>query len=218
MKANILWIERQGIGTSSFIPKLRIKGFTVDLVSTGKDALTYLSNKKPNLLVINIVSLRTNGKRILTSIRRKAHDVPLLIIINRENVVEYLKVDAILTLPFTVRKLLNNIFLLVPSENPSTIQVGPIILDIERNRVKCQDREATLTPRLVLLLRHFLEHPGELIERERLFSKVWNTTYTADTRTLDVHISWLRKAIEENPRRPKFLKTIPGVGYQLDVV
>jgi len=61
-----------------------------------------------------------------------------------------------------------------------------------------------------------LLHAGEAVDRHSLFSEVWETTYTGDTRTLDVHISWLREALEENPRKPQFLKTIRGVGYRLD--
>ena len=60
----------------------------------------------------------------------------------------------------------------------------------------------------------FMDHPGEVLERENLFRQIWNTEYTEDTRTLDVHISWLRHAIEENPHKPRFLKTIRGVGYR----
>jgi DNA-binding response OmpR family regulator len=76
--------------------------------------------------------------------------------------------------------------------------------------------EARLTPRMTHLLQVLLLHAGEAVERQNLFSEVWDTKYTADTRTLDVHISWLREALEENPRQPQFLKTIRGVGYRLD--
>ncbi len=62
-----------------------------------------------------------------------------------------------------------------------------------------------------------MEHPGEALVRNELFREVWVTDYAGDTRTLDVHISWLRQAIETNPRHPKLLKTIRGVGYRLDV-
>jgi DNA-binding response OmpR family regulator len=62
-----------------------------------------------------------------------------------------------------------------------------------------------------------MDHPGEVLERKELFRQIWNTEYTVDTRTLDVHISWLRQAIEEEPHKPRFLKTIRGVGYRLDV-
>jgi DNA-binding response OmpR family regulator len=61
-----------------------------------------------------------------------------------------------------------------------------------------------------------MQHRGEVVERENLFRQVWNTEYIGDTRTLDVHISWLRQAIEQDPRRPRYLRTIRGVGYRLD--
>ena len=77
-------------------------------------------------------------------------------------------------------------------------------------------RQTSLTPRLVILLRILMEHPGEVMEREALFRQAWDTAYTEDTRTLDVHISWLRRAVEIDYRVPKFIKTIRGVGYRLD--
>ena len=83
--------------------------------------------------------------------------------------------------------------------------------------MRCLSKNSKLTPRLVALLHILMDHHGEVVEREHLFKKVWETDYTGDTRTLDVHISWLRRAIELDPLKPKFLKTIRGVGYRLDV-
>ncbi len=97
------------------------------------------------------------------------------------------------------------------------LHVGPIRLDLENKQLRCQGRETKLTPRLVLLLKILMKHPGEVLEREHLFKEVWSTDYTEDTRTLDVHISWLRRALEDDPRNPKFLKTVRSVGYRLDV-
>ena len=74
-----------------------------------------------------------------------------------------------------------------------------------------------LTPRLVELLKALMAQPGEVIDRTVLFSKVWETEYTDDTRTLDVHISWLRQILEDDPRHPRYIKTLRGVGYRLDV-
>ena len=62
-----------------------------------------------------------------------------------------------------------------------------------------------------------MEHPGEVINREILFKEAWETEYTGDTRSLDVHMSWLRQMLEENPRHPRFIKTVRGLGYRLDV-
>jgi len=73
-----------------------------------------------------------------------------------------------------------------------------------------------LTPLTAALLKELMAHAGEVVPRERLFCRIWQTDYTGDTRTLDVHISWLRKAIEKDPRRPRLIRTIRGVGYRLD--
>ncbi len=128
-----------------------------------------------------------------------------------------MEADAILTLPFTAQKLINRIRHLLPGDGKTSLHAGAIHLDIDKRMVRCQGRQARLTPHLVNLLKAFIERPGEVIERNELFSKVWETNYTDDTRTLDVHISWLRQAIEANPQKPLFLKTIRGVGYRLDV-
>ena len=97
------------------------------------------------------------------------------------------------------------------------LHTGPIRLDMGQRRVRCLGKQARLTPRLAAIFKTLMEHHGEVVERANLFSQVWETKYTEDTRTLDVHISWLRQALEVDPRHPRFLKTIRGVGYRLDV-
>jgi DNA-binding response OmpR family regulator len=116
-----------------------------------------------------------------------------------------------------VQKLANRIKPLLPSDGKNVVHVGPIRLDLEHRRVKCLNKNTKLTPRLIRLLRILLDNHGEVVERESLFKRVWETNYTGDTRTLDVHISWLRGALEIDPNNPRFLKTIRGVGYRLDV-
>ena len=105
----------------------------------------------------------------------------------------------------------------MPGNTGRVVKAGPIELDVGRNQVRVQNKKTKLTPRLVRLLNMLMDRKGEVIEREALFKKVWRTDYTGDTRTLDVHISWLRKAIEKDARKPKLLKTHRGVGYILDV-
>jgi DNA-binding response OmpR family regulator len=218
MKAKILWIEGKRAEGPSFIPGLRKKGYDVDIVSTGRAALDRLLGIDPDLVVLNAASMRTSGKRICHSLRDQMDGLPIVVISGSDQEApEDSGANVILTLPFTVRKLLNRIAPLLPGEGEHLLHRGPIRLDLERKRVRCQGREARLTPRLTMLLRILMQHPGEVVEREALFREVWNTEYIGDTRTLDVHISWLRQAIEENPRNPQFLKTFRGVGYRLDV-
>jgi DNA-binding response OmpR family regulator len=216
--ATLLLIEGKHADNPAFTPALRKKGFIVELVSSGSEALGRLADGfVPELIVVNAATLRTSGKRICQSLREKTTDIPILLILNEDRELEKMNADAILSLPFTAQKLVNRIRHLLPGNGKDTIHAGPIRLDIEKRMVRCSGRQARLTPRLVYLLKVLIEHSGEVVERKALFSQVWETNYTDDTRTLDVHISWLRQAIEADPEAPYFLKTIRGVGYRLDV-
>ena len=216
--ARILWIEGKRAEGPSFIPQLRKKGYSVEVVSTGNAALDRVVRLDPDLAVVNAASMRTSGKRICRSLRERMNGLPIVLIAG-EGLPTPIDACAnvVLSLPFTSRKLLNSIVPLLPGNGGHMLHVGPIRLDLEHKRVRCQGREARLTPRLVTILRTLMQHPGELLDRAVLFRQVWDTEYTGDTRTLDVHISWLRHALEEDPRNPQFLKTIRGVGYRLDI-
>jgi DNA-binding response OmpR family regulator len=218
MQARILWIEGRRADGPSFIPNLRKKGYLVETVSTGNEALTCLLEFDPDLVVLHAASMRSNGKRICRSIHERANTLPIVVIANPQTQFEKgTDASVVLVPPFTTRKLINRIAPLLPGDSDSLLHIGPIRLDLERKRVRCQGKEARLTPRMAHLLEIFMRHPGEVLEREKLFREIWNTEYIGDTRTLDVHISWLREAIEEDPHKPRFLKTIRGVGYRLDV-
>jgi DNA-binding response OmpR family regulator len=218
MGASILWVEGRRAESPSFIPGLRKKGYKVEIVSSGNQALSRLGEFDPDLLILNTASFRTSGKRLCRALRERAGSIPLLVITDQNHAaIHPLEANAVIQLPFTTRKLLNRITHLLPGDGKNLLHIGPIRLDLERKVVRCQGHESTLTPRLALLLRLFMEHPGEALERVWLFREVWETEYTADTRTLDVHISWLRRAIEQNPRKPRYLITIRGLGYRLDV-
>jgi len=217
MKARILWVEGKRADNPSFVPSLRKKEYWVEIVPTGSAAVACLVEIDPDLVVVNAASFRSSGKRICNEIREKFSKLPIVLIVSPEHAISgTTSANAVLELPFTSRKLLNRIAPLLPGDGKSILHVGFIRLDLERNQVRCLGREARLTPRMTGLLQVLLLHAGEAVDRQRLFSEVWETKYTEDTRTLDVHISWLREALEENPRKPQFLKTIRGVGYRLD--
>ena len=218
MKARILWIEGKRAESPSFISGLRKKDYLVEVVSTGSAALARLLEIDPDLVVINAPSLRTSGKRICRDLHEKMSTLPIVVILSAEQDFSGENcARVVLKLPFTIRKLLNRIAPLLPGDGQQMLHLGHIRLDLERKRVRCQGREARLTPRLTHLLQVLMQHAGEAVERQQLFKDVWDTDYTLDTRTLDVHISWLRVALEEDPRHPQYLKTIRGLGYRLDV-
>jgi DNA-binding response OmpR family regulator len=214
----LLVIEGKHADHPAFVPALRKKGFVVEAVSNGSEALARLGKGlSPEVVVVNAASLHASGKRICQSLRGKAPVLPILLILDSDREIEKTEADVILSLPFTAQKLVNRIRHLLPGNGNSNIHAGPVRLDLEKRIVRCMDKQTRLTPRLMRLMKTLIEHQGEVIERKVLFSQVWETDYTDDTRTLDVHISWLRRAIEIDPKTPRLLKTIRGVGYRLDV-
>jgi DNA-binding response OmpR family regulator len=218
MTTKILLIEGKQADHESFGPALTKKGYQIQSVPNGSAALACLVEIDPDMVIVDAASLRTSGKRICQSLRQGLDGLAIVLIKGETQVkAEKIDADAVLTLPFTVQKLVNRIKPLLPADEKDLLHVGPIRLNLKQKQVRCLGRHARLTPRQVILLKVLMERPGEVIERDALFCLVWDTEYTGDTRTLDVHISWLRHALENDPRHPRFLKTVRGVGYRLDV-
>ena len=213
----LLVIEGRHAEIPSFASDLQKKGFDVVTVQNGSQAISKLKQSESSLVVVNAPSLRSTGIRICLSVRKKDPKIPIILIVEKEIPTDPELADSVLALPFTVQKLVNRIKALMPGDGNNIVNVGPIRLDLEHRRVRTLGKNSRLTPRLITLLQMLMDKHGEVVERESLFKKVWETNYTGDTRTLDVHISWLRRAIELDPNNPKFLKTIRGVGYRLDV-
>jgi len=217
-KPRILLIEGKRTDHPSFAAGLTKKGYLVESVPSGAAALAQLDLAVPNLIVVDASSMRTNGKRIVQALRQKQPGLALILVIDsNSDPNDHYDADVILVLPFTMQKLINRIRHLLPGQNNYDLVAGPISLDVTEKRVTIGDRQARLTPRLTILLKILMQHAGEVVERKALFSQAWETDYTVDTRSLDVHMSWLRQAIEENPRRPKLILTLRGVGYRLAV-
>ena len=217
--APILWIEGRWSGNLDFVSLLTKKGFLIETVSSGKQAIEQAGKNDYSLLIVNAASMRTSGVRICKDVHQKYKSLPIILICSPDRIAQGVEeyVGYRLVLEFTTRKLVNRIMKLLPGDEDKMIHKGPIVIDPDRNLVTANGHQSTLTPRLFSLLSLFVKHPGKTITREALFKEVWKTSYTGDTRTLDVHISWLRRAIEEDPRNPQLLMTVRGVGYKLDV-
>ncbi|GAB4527577.1 MAG: response regulator transcription factor [Anaerolineales bacterium] len=217
MRINILWIDGKRAKTPDFIPRLEKKGAEIAVLSTAQAALGWLEQNAPDVLVVNAASLASSGTGICQRLRKHFPQYPILMISAPEHPPGQTNVaDEVLVLPFTVRKLVNRLQVLIPSDNAKLLRAGEIVFDPHRNLVVSHGRRTHLTPRLAQLLRILIERAGTTIPRETLFTEAWETAYIEDTRTLDVHISWLRQALEEDPHQPRHLKTVRGVGYRLD--
>ncbi len=218
MSGKILVIEGKRAERSSFVGGLTKKGFRVISVPSGNAALNKLEKEQPEIIVIDADSMRTSGKRICQSLRSAAQRTPIILILgNGVNEKDEFDADVIMHLPFTLQKLLNRIKVLLPIKlSNDVMKAGPIDLDLVHRFVKVNEKQISLTPRLTRLLQALMQNPGQVFGRDELFKFVWETDYIGDTRTLDVHVSWLRNLIEEDPRHPDFIKTVRGVGYRLD--
>ena len=218
-KKKIYWIHGRWAIDSQLIAAIEKKGGIVEEISTIKAAIKKIKKSKPSVVIVDAVSLGSSGINTCKSVRDTWNNLPIILITAEKNSssekVPY--ADYILEVPFTARKLINRILPVLPGDDARSLKAGPIILDIERKQVKCNGKKTTLTPRLVRLLKMLIDRRGELVDRDELFKKVWRTDYTGDTRTLDVHISWLRNALEKDPRKPKILTTIRREGYRLEV-
>lgn len=217
ISVKVLMVEGSRVEHESFIDGLRRKGFTVTAAVNGANALESIKGSVPDVVVIDAPSLRTNGKRICQSLRKEVPKLPIILVVDGTQPTPVTaEVNEALQLPFTAQKLANRVRTLLPESGRNVISAGPVKLYLDQNLVRCLNKRTVLTPRLVIILKLLIEHRGEVIDRKALYKKAWETDYTGDTRSLDVHISWLRRAIESDPRNPRFLKTIRGVGYRLD--
>ena len=213
----LLLVEKKQNGEAGFYQDLIHRGFLVSVYENGTAGLRKIDSCHPDVIIINAASLRTNGQRIVNRFHNLQPDTPKILILGGDD--ENFKdcgANSVLLLPFTVQKLVNCIRLYQKTPDKHILTSGPVKLNTLTNVVSCGAKETRLTPRLVTLLKILMEKPGVIHTRENLFKEVWQTDYTADTRTLDVHISWLRNAIEADPSKPELILTIRGRGYKLD--
>ncbi len=213
----ILIIESKSGNHTHFFAELEKRQFNIIRVGNGSDGVKLIKEMPlPHSIVINAASLRTSGARICSNFRVLLPEVPIILIVpNGIPTIQFEDASLVLNLPFTVQKLINRLQLYVPAADKLLYAIGPIVLNMETNFLTCNGREAQLTPGLSRLLRFMMDKPGIVLERAELFRNVWETDYVEDTRTLDVHISWLRQALEEDPRSPKFIQTVRSRGYKL---
>ena len=212
----VLLVEGQNAGRDSLRPMLLKAGYEITIVNTGAEALDWLQDQAPNLIVFDASTMRSNGVRNCRRLRRFAEFIP--IIHSRaagEEEDRSAGADVYLERPFSARKLLNRTRALLPADSSreEIIRYGNITLFRNKRSVGVAGRgEFTLTPKLALLLETFVRQPGVLLTRRQLMLTVWQTDFVGDTRTLDVHIRWIRECIEDVPSQPELLKMRRGQG------
>jgi DNA-binding response OmpR family regulator len=214
--ARILLIESTRAKRTSFVDALK-KRYDVVAVPSGKQALQRAGERLPQAMVLDAISMRTPGDRICIQLREELPLVPLIHLHPGPRSAAESVADVVLFQPFTGRKLVNCIERLLQASDEEIVTCGPFTINLARRVLIANGQETQLTPKLALLVETFLRNPGQTLDRKLLMERVWHTDYLGDTRTLDVHIRWIRRAIEADPGMPRFLKTVRGVGYRLEI-
>jgi DNA-binding response OmpR family regulator len=205
------------------------EGYKVVTASDGVRGLESAREGKPDFIILDIMLPKMSGFEVCR-ILRKETSAPILMLTARDDEVDKvvgldLGADDYMTKPFKMRELLARIRAIIrrvtPVEQPqniadSLLKIGDIEIDIARHKVLFKGSFLNLTLKEFDLLAFLTKNKGIVFNREQLLQNVWGYDYPGDTRTVDVHIQWLRTKIEDNPKEPKRLVTVRGVGYKLE--
>lgn len=218
MTASVLLVQKARPSIDWILQSLEKKRYRVSLVRSEQKAVQQATSEKPELIILNATSSGMNGSKICQALYKKIEGVPIILILPEGQRGDYTTgATVILNSPFTSRKLFNRIRVVLKSDKGEIIQAGGLTLSLGKRCVIRGNRELKLNPKEFELLKVFMRSPGRVLSRKFLMKKVWKTDYMGDTRTLDVHIRWMREKIEEDPSSPLYLRTVRGVGYRFDI-
>lgn len=217
--SRILLVEGKRSAKTSFRDAVA-KKYDTTVASSGNQASDLIISYQPDVIICDSTNMRTNGERICQRIKKIAPEIPLIHCLREGETVsqELTMADEMLVLPFTSRKLINRIRTVIPaSETDSDIvRAGNISLYFGKRSVGVDGKgEFKVTPKMITLLHELILNVNEVVSRKQLMEKVWETSYVGDTRTLDVHIRWLREIVEEDASDPKRIVTVRSRGYSL---
>ncbi len=205
------------------------EGYQVVTAGDGDEALAVARREKPNLILLDIMLPKLSGLEVCR-ILRKEMIVPILILTAKAEETDKIVgleigADDYMTKPFSlsellarVRAMLRRAKMVEKQTRPedALLKFGDIEIDVARHRASKGPTTLELTPKEFDLLVFMARNKGFVFSRDKLLEKVWGYDFAGDTRTVDVHVRWLREKIEDNPKRPKILVTVRGAGYKLE--
>lgn len=216
MSLRILFVESDGTTAGDLVPSLERKGYQVILARTQRQAISRSRMLRPDLIVMDIASFGSNGYRTCSAVRARLDGVPCVLLIEKGYPTTAADAEELMLPPFTSRKLLHRIKKLADKVVNREIAIGPFSLDPDTRVLSKGTASCHLRPKEAALLSLFFRNSGKVMSRPEIIKQIWETDYVGDTRTLSVHVRWLRSKIEDNPDHPIYLRTIRGVGYRFD--
>jgi two-component system OmpR family response regulator len=201
------------------------EGYAVSQAFTGPEALEAARREKPELLILDVMLPELSGLEVLRILRGEMN-MPVIMLTARSEEIDKvvgleMGADDYVAKPFGMKELMARVKAHLrrgapPQEAPRSMRVGALEIDVPRHTVSREGEALSLTPKEFELLSFLAQNKGLVFSREQLLEKVWGYDYAGDTRTVDVHIRWLRQKLEDDPGNPKYLITVRGAGYKVE--
>lgn len=223
--AKILIVEDEATVRDTLALNLRAEGYEVATAADGEAGLAEARSGKPDLVVLDVMLPELDGLTVCRVLRRES-TVPIILLTARGTETDKIigletGADDYIVKPFSLGEFLARARAALrrgqtATPAPKELVSGDLRLDLQGRRSYLQERELVLTPREFDLLLALMRNPGVVLTRELLLANVWGDHYPGETRTVDVHVSWLRKKIEPDVSNPTRITTVRGVGYRFE--
>ncbi|MEP7076963.1 MAG: response regulator transcription factor [Acidobacteriota bacterium] len=222
----ILLVEDEPGLIITLTDRLRSEGFDVVSAVDGKSGYDLASAEKFDLIILDVMLPKKNGYDVARDLRQKGNSIPILMLTAKGETIDKvlglkLGADDYLTKPFEVIELLARIEALLRRAPAHTngashdcFRFGEVTVDFKRAEVLRDSTAVELSAMEFKLLQYLIENRGNVHTRDHLLDAVWGYDAMPSTRTVDVHIAWIRQKLEANPRRPQFIQTVHGIGYK----
>jgi len=225
----ILVVEDDPNLLSTLKYNLQKEGYGVATAADGAEAIETARREKPELIILDVMLPKMSGFDVCRILRREMI-IPILMLTAKAEEVDKIVgleigADDYMTKPFSMRELIARVGAMLrrvrmaelsPTDEKTLLEINDLEIDIARHRASLGGATLDLTPKEFDLLAFLARNRGFVFSREQLLEKVWGYDYAGYTRTVDVHIRWLRQKIETDPKNPKRLVTIRGTGYKLE--
>jgi two-component system, OmpR family, alkaline phosphatase synthesis response regulator PhoP len=222
METSVLLVEDDAGLRMTLGDRIRTEGYDLETAADGFDGYQKAATNTFDLIVLDVMLPRKTGLDVCRDLRHAGIHTPILMLTalgQTFDKVVGLKIgaDDYVTKPFEMPELLARMEALLrrPAVREAAIyQFGDLRFDARRAELRRDGKPLLLSAREFQLLRYFIDHRGEAISRDELLRTVWGYEFAPSSRTVDVHVAWLRQKIEEDPKQPKWIITVHGLGYK----